>query len=183
VRTILYTDKTVAQCMSAMTERLNTRGSKNLEGWVEKNGNFEISIATPLIGKLNRRTHLHGKVERQSGLTTVTLNVASGTDLSGQIIIFIVVAIISVILLASGALVPALAIIFAGIALYIPLAGDNKNSPMLVSEVQRTLKATSKPPKKDKPQETRAAPLSANKNIPRPAPKPTTPPVRKPGEF
>lgn len=149
MRTVLYTEKTVAQCMSALTERLGTRGSKNLEGWVEKNGSFELSIATPVIGKIERRTRLHGKAERESGVTTVNINVASGTDRSGQIIIFVAMTAIAIYLLTQGALVPALAVFLAGVALYIPLAGDNKNSPALVSEVQRTLKAANKPPKKE----------------------------------
>jgi hypothetical protein len=169
--------------MSALTERLNTRGGKNLEGWVEKSGNFEVSLSTPLIGRISRRTRLHGKAERQAGVTTVTLNVASGSDRSGQIIIFVAVAAIGIFLLASGQLVPALAVIFAGLALYIPLAGDNKNSPLLVSEVQRTLKASSKPPKKDKPQDTRAGTPALAKPAARPAPKPANPAVRKPGDF
>lgn len=149
MRTLLYTDKTVGQCMSAITERLGTRGSKNMEGWVEKNGNFEMSIATPVIGKIERRTRLHGKAEREAGITTVSINVPSGTDRSGQVIIFVAITAISIYLLTQGLLVPALAVLFAGIALYIPLAGDHKNSPALVSEVQRTLKATNKPPKKE----------------------------------
>ncbi|MCC6616694.1 MAG: hypothetical protein IT320_24685 [Anaerolineae bacterium] len=148
MRVVFFTDKTVAQCMTALHERLQSRSSRSLEGWVEKNGNFELSIASPVIGKVTRRTYLRGKVEREGGLTQVKVDVSSGADRRGQIIIFIACALVAVALMANGAITVALLAVAAGGALYIPLAGDNKNSPLLINEVQRTLKATTKRPKK-----------------------------------
>ncbi|MCA9906373.1 MAG: hypothetical protein KC547_21100 [Anaerolineae bacterium] len=148
MRVVFFTDKTVSQCMTALHERLQARGTRSLEGWVEKNGNFELSIATPVIGKVTRRTYLRGKAERESGVTQVKVDVSSGADRRGQIIIFIACTLVAAALLANGALAFALLALAAGGALYIPLAGDHKNSPLLISEVQRTLKATTKQPKK-----------------------------------
>jgi hypothetical protein len=176
VRTVLYTEKTVAQSLSALTERLHASG-KRLDGWVEKNGNFSLSLSSPVIGKISRRTHIHGKLERTGGITTVTLDVPSGADPRGQLMIFIALAMIAIILLASGNLVPALLLVGAGAALYIPLAGDHRNSPLLISEVQRALKATAKPPKKPTEPAAGRAPSARP-----PAPK-TSAPVRKPGDF
>lgn len=171
MRMVLYTEKTVAQSLSALTERLGSAG-KRLDGWVEKNGSFSISTISPVIGKISRRTRIHGKIEKGQGITTVTIHVASGADLRGQIMIFIALGVIALILLASGNLALALLLAFAGAALYIPLAGDHRNSPALISEVQRTLKATTKPPKK--PTDPNAAR--------RPAPKPATP-ASRPGDL
>jgi hypothetical protein len=148
VRVVYYTEKTVAQCMSALTERLNAKSSRHLEGWVEKNGHFELSIVTSIVGKLSRRTYLRGKAERDSGITKLTLNVSSGADRRGQLIIFFACALVAVTLFAAGQIALGLLIVGCGAALYIPLAGDQRNSPHLISEVQRTLKASAKPPKK-----------------------------------
>lgn len=172
MRMVLYTEKTVAQSLSALTERLGSAG-KRLDGWVEKNGSFSMSTTSSVIGKISRRTRIHGKIEKGQGITTVTIHVPSGADRRGQIMIFLALGVIALILLASGNLTLALLLGFAGAGLYIPLAGDNHNSPTLISEVQRTLKATTKLPRK---------PVDSNAAARRPTPKPATP-VRKPGEF
>ncbi len=172
MRMTLYTEKTVAQSLSALTERLSSAG-KRLDGWVEKNGSFSISTSTPIIGKISRRTRIHGKIEKGAGITTVTVHVPSGADSRGQIMIFIAVGMMALILLASGNLALALVLGFAGVALYIPLAGDHRNSPVLIGEVQRTLKATTKPPKK---------PIETNAPARRPTPKPAAA-ARNPGDF
>ena len=156
MRVLFFTDKTVAQCMTALHERLQSRSSRSLEGWVEKNGNFELSIATPVIGKVTRRTYLRGKAEREGGVTQVKVDVSSGADRRGQIIIFIACGLVAVALLANGAVTVAILAVAAGAALYIPLAGDDKNSPLLINEVQRTLKATTKKPKKPSDSKTAA---------------------------
>ncbi len=156
MRVVFFTDKTVSQCMTALHERLQAKGTRNLEGWVEKNGNFELSIATPVIGRVTRRTYLRGKAERESGVTQVKVDVSSGADRRGQIIIFVACILVAVALLANGALAFALLALAAGGALYIPLAGDHKNSPLLIGEVQRTLKATTKQPKKASDSKTTA---------------------------
>jgi hypothetical protein len=180
VRIVFYTDKTIAQSMTALNERLQAKGSRNLEGWVEKNGHFSLSIATPVIGKIMRRTHLRGKVERESGVTQVILNVPSGATRVGQAVIFVACGLLALALLVNGTLLPALLILFAGAALYVPLAGDQKNSPLLLNEVQRTLKTSVKPPRKSetKPPVPKAStPKSPAARRP-PAPG-TTPPTRK----
>lgn len=174
MRMVLYTEKTVAQSLSALTERLGSAG-KRLDGWVEKNGSFSISTTSPIIGKISRRTRMHGKVEKGSGITTVTIHVPSGADPRGQIMIFVAVGMMALILLASGNVALALLLGFAGIALYIPLAGDHRNSPVLISEVQRTLKATAKPPKKPASDAAAASRRAA-------APKASTA-ARKPGDL
>ncbi len=159
MRAVYYTEKTVAQCMSALTERLNTKGGRRLEGWVEKSGHFELSIATPIVGKLSRRTYLRGKAERDGGITKLSLHVSSGADRRGQLIIFFACALVAITLFAAGQIVFGLLIVVCGAALYIPLAGDQRNSPILINEVQRTLKASAKPPKK--PSEMRASAKAA----------------------
>jgi hypothetical protein len=172
VRLVLYTEKSVKESLSALTERLGSAG-KRLDGRIEKNGNFSLSMISPVIGKISRRTHMYGKIEKGTGITTVTVHVSSGADPRGQLMIFVALGMIALILLASGNLALVLLLAFAGAALYIPLAGDHHNSPILIGEVQRALKATTKAPKK---------PADPN-NARRPAPKPAVSPTRKPGDF
>lgn len=119
-----------------------------LGGWVEKNGAFSLSTSSPVIGRFERRTVLRGKIERESGLTVVRGDVPSGVDKQGQLIVFIALALLAVLILTSGNVVPALFVIPLGAYLYIPMTGDRANSETLMTELQRALKAKATPPKK-----------------------------------
>jgi hypothetical protein len=158
VRFVFYTDKTVAQCMSAINERLQTKSSRNLEGWVEKNGNFEISISSRVFAKFSHRTHLRGKVEREAGTSIVRGNVASGLERSQLLILGLLLLLACLAMIFSGQLLIGLALGFFGVLFYIPLMGDNNNSPLLISEIQRTLKAGAKSPKPTTPAAKAATP-------------------------
>jgi hypothetical protein len=50
--------------------------------------------------------------------------------------------------MARGNALLAITVMLAGAMLYIPLAGDHKNSAVLLKELRSTLKAKDKPPKK-----------------------------------
>jgi hypothetical protein len=151
VRFILYSEKTVTQCLTAINARMHVKGTASrptLDGWVEKNGAFSISMSAPVIGKFTRRTVLKAKVERENGITTIRGSVPHGVSREGQAIIFVALAIVAVIIITEGnALFGFLLIPFAAY-LYIPLHGDHLNSALLIDEVQKTLKAKPKPPKK-----------------------------------
>jgi hypothetical protein len=151
VRFILYSEKTVTQCLTAINARMHVKGTGSrptLDGWVEKNGAFSISMSAPVIGKFARRTVLKAKVERESGVTVIRGSVPHGVSREGQAIIFVALALVAVIIITEGnALFGFLLIPFAAY-LYIPLHGDYLNSAMLIDEVQKTLKAKPKPPKK-----------------------------------
>lgn len=202
MRFTYYTEKTVAQCMSALNERLQQKGtsrSPGLEGWVEKNGNFSIAVTTKVARRFPRTTRLQGKAERLGGVTIVKGSVADGAAARERIIIVVALAIVGAFIITTGNPLPGAAVIGAGILLNIPLAGDHQNSEYLTVELQKTLKAKTTPPVvvRKAAEVKRAAPArkpaSAKKTAstaktsaarkPTPAPKVTTPtavPVSRP---
>lgn len=149
MRFTYYTEKTVAQCMSALNERLQQKGSSSrpgLEGWVEKSGRFALGVSTRVIGRFPRTTRLQGKAERLGGVTVIKGAVADGVEPRDRVIITAALALVGGFIIVSGNLLPGLLVIGAGLALNIPLAGDHQNSQILLHEVQRTLKAKETPP-------------------------------------
>ncbi|MCK6579013.1 MAG: hypothetical protein L6Q98_13000 [Anaerolineae bacterium] len=150
MRLDLYTEKSIAESLSALNARLQAKGSSrsNLEGWIEKSGTFAVSITTPVAGKFSRRTTLHGKLERRDGHTVVHIDVPSGANRQGIVLMIGAVALISIALMASSNVMLALALLPIAAYLYIPMRGDHDNSAALISDVQRTLKARNTPPKR-----------------------------------
>ncbi len=151
VRFVLYSEKTVAQCMTAINARMQAKGTSTrpaLDGWVEKGGAFSLGISTPVIGKFARRTTLNAKVERQSGVTIIRGSVPNGSSKEGQLVVFGGLALVAATMIANGNALFALLMIPFAAYLYIPMRGDLLNSEILIDEVQKTLKAKPKPPKK-----------------------------------
>jgi hypothetical protein len=147
LRFVLYTDKSVAQCMTALNGRMQAKSSR-LDGWVEKNGRFSLSTASTVARRFTRRTHLRATATRDEGYTVIRGYVPDGVSQQGQWVIYGALLLIGLIMFASGQLLPALIAVFATGALYIPLTGDHINSGLLMGEMQRTLGAKATPPKK-----------------------------------
>ena len=147
MRFVLYTDKSVAQCMTALNARMQAKSSR-LDGWVEKNGRFSLSTSCRIARRFTRRTHLRATASRNEGYTVIRGYVPDGVSREGQAVIYGALLLVGVVLVASGNLLPAVIAVFATGALYIPLTGDHINSDMLVGEVQRALGAKFTPPKK-----------------------------------
>jgi hypothetical protein len=146
----LYTDKTVPQCLTAINERMHLKESSTrpaLDGWVEKNGAFSLSLSAPVMGRFARRTALRAKVERENGVTVVQGSVPGGVSRNGQIVIFIALALVALTIIGGGNLIIGLLLIGLAAILYIPMQGDYLNSSALLDEVQKTLKAKPSPPK------------------------------------
>ncbi len=151
MRFVLYSEKTVAQCLTAINERMHAKETSTrpaLDGWIEKSGTFSISLTAPVVGRFTRRTALSAKVERESGVTVIQGSVPSGVSREGQAFVFIALALVALALIGSGSVLFGLLLIPIAAYLYIPLHGDYLNSAALVDEVERTLKAKQKPPKK-----------------------------------
>ena len=105
MRFILYSEKTVTQCLTAINARMHVKGTGSrptLDGWVEKSGAFSISMSAPVIGKFARRTVLKAKVERESGLTIIRGSVPNGVSRRGRPIIFVALALVAVIIISRG---------------------------------------------------------------------------------
>ncbi|MBI5671234.1 MAG: hypothetical protein HZC41_24825 [Chloroflexi bacterium] len=144
-----YTDKTVAQCMSALNERLQQKGTASrpgLEGWVEKNGNFSMAVTTKVLKRFPRTTRLQAKAERLGSVTVIKGSVADGVTPKEQVVIVGALALVGLFIISTGNLLPGLIAIAAGVLLNIPLMGDHQNSDYLTSELQKTLKAKTTPP-------------------------------------
>ena len=149
MRFTYYTDKTVAQCMSALNERLQQKGTSSrpgLEGWVEKNGNFSLAITSKVVKRFPRTTRLQGKAERLGSVTVIKGSVADGVTPREQVVIVGALALVGLFIISTGNLLPGLIAIAAGVVLNVPLMGDYQNSEMLTSEIQKTLKAKTTPP-------------------------------------
>ncbi len=148
---VLYSEKTVAQCLTAINARMHVKGTSSrptIDGWVEKGGTFSINMTSTVIGKFTRRTRLTAKVERENGVTVIRGSVSHGASRQGQAIVMIALALVAISIISSGNALIGLLLIPFGAYLYIPLHGDHVNSVILLDEVEKTLKAKSKPPKK-----------------------------------
>lgn len=144
MRFVMYTEKTVPQAMRAINERLHAPGTKSrpqLDGWVEKSGNFAIGVTTVVYGRFRRRTILRGRAEREGGITIVQGTVPGGLDRNHQRIILGIMILIGLLTLSQGNAILAIISVLAGAALSIPLQGDYDNSEILLTELQRALKA------------------------------------------
>lgn len=191
MRFTLYTDKTVAQCVSALNERLHAKEANTRAGWggkAEKNGEFSMALSSKVARRFTRTTRLHGKIEREAGVTMIQGYVPDGVSGREQLTIFGAIALVAVILLAGGNALLAIVALLAGGALYIPLRGDYKNSEVLMRELRSVLKAKETPPKKPaqikpaasssalgaRPKTPLGSSLSTRKPTPAPKKRPTT---------
>jgi hypothetical protein len=147
---VYYTEKTVPQCLSALNERMNAKASSTrpaMDGWVEKNGQFSIGVSTDVAGRFRRSTYLRGKLEKLGPYTAIKCNVSNGATRENLVVIFVAMALTALALIASGNILMALIVLPVGSAFYVPLTGDYHNSEVLLSEIQKTLKAKTTPPK------------------------------------
>ncbi len=157
----LYTEQTIAQCLSALNERMHLKPTASrpaLDGWLEKSGAFSLGVSSVVVGRFNRSTYLRGKLERQSGYTVIHGSVSGGASHRDKLVIFVTLALIAAALALRGSVTLALVVAPIAAALYIPLTGDHQNSETLIGELQKTLKARGTPPKAaKKPGETSPA--------------------------
>ena len=193
---VLYSEKTVAQCLTSINARMHVKGTTSrpgLDGWVEKSGAFAVGVTTPVIGKFTRRTFLKAKVERQNGMTIIRGSVPEGVTKQGMVVIFVALAVVAAVIMGSGSVLLGLVLIPVGAYFVILLRGDFHNSEYLLDEVRKTLKAKPTPIKKSTTSDTKTArPTVARPTSTRPgsaAPKkattstPVQPPQRPPGDY
>lgn len=163
MRVELYTDKTVPQCMAALQERMQVKGTPSrpaIEGWTTKEGRFSITTSSPVIGNFKRTTKLRAKAEKDKGFTKITGFVPDGLDRRTQIILFGVTVVVCVLVALIGLLFLGIVIALAALAFYVPLMGDYNNSDYLMKELKKTLNAKTSPPKTT-PSAAKPAPMKA----------------------
>lgn len=150
MRFVLYSDKTVSQCLTALNERLQAPAAANrpaLSGWIEKSGRFSIGLKTIVLGTFTRTTHLDGTIERENGSTVIRGSVPDGVAPTGQMIILLAMIAVGLLIMVQGKALLGIIAMIIGTAIYIPIRGDYENSDRLLMEVEKTLKADPKPPK------------------------------------
>ncbi len=165
MRFILYTDKTVSQCLSAINERTQVKGTASkpgIEGLIAtKSGTFELSTSTRVIATISRRTTLTAQLDRENNMTIVRGSVPSGAPPQGIVLMFVVMGLIALFLASENTLLAGAMIVTAGV-LFVVLRGDYINSEYLLDETMKTLRAKETPPKP-------AAKASAPKTLSAPA--------------
>lgn len=139
----LYTQKSVKECMTAIKERLQSK--QGLEGAAEKDGRFWLAIRSPVVLGIQRRTHLDAQCERSGSTTVIRGAVSHGVPPKNAAAVVGVAVLIGAIILLNGEGVLGILAIVIGLALYIPLVGDARNSETLLKEVKRTLNAKDAP--------------------------------------
>lgn len=148
---VLYTEMTVAQCSRAINDRLQAKPTKTrhaVDGWVEKSGRFSMAVTLPVFARIKRTTRLMGVMKRESGQTVIRGYVPDGVEPQWQRIIGIIIVLVVGGILINGQLVLALAILAGSVLAFVPMAGDWKNSDLLLIELEKTCKASPKPRKK-----------------------------------
>lgn len=152
MRFVMYTDKTVAQAMKAINERLHASGTKTrpqFDGWIEKSGQFALGVTTTVRWRFRRKTWLNARAERDSGYTIIQGNVPSGLSRQKQTAVLGIMIVIGLILgFTQGSAILAIVAVLAGAAFSIPMQGDFDNSEILLRELQKALQAKFTPPKK-----------------------------------
>ena len=152
LRFVMYTDKTVAQSMRAINDRIHATGTRTrpqMDGWVEKSGRFAMAVTTTVRWRFRRKTFLHGRAERESGMTVVRGNVPSGLSRNKQALVLGMMIVIGLALgFTQGSAILTIVAVLAGAAFSIPMQGDFDNSEILLSDLQKALKAKFAPPKR-----------------------------------
>lgn len=161
-----YTEKTIAQCLTALNARMQAKPTSTrpaLDGWVEKSGGFSLGVTMPVIGRFKRTTYLQAKLARQGSVTQISGSVSSGIPRDGQILVYAALSVVVLVMALSGSIYGWLLVPF-GALLYIPMKGDDTNSTLLLDELQKTLKARAKPPRKagDAPAKPRTSARAAS---------------------
>lgn len=145
----LYTTRTVRQCMSALTDRLEAKPTKTrpaLDGTIEKGGKFKISVRQPVANNFHRTTRLRGIAKRENGVTVIRGYVPNGVARNRIGVIIGSTALVGVFFMINGSLVPGIIATVLGAALYVPLVGDYNNREILLKELQKATKAKQTPP-------------------------------------
>jgi hypothetical protein len=160
MRFTFYTDKTVAQCVQALQERLQS-GSK-LQGRVDRGSpHFSLTSTTKVFRNFARSTRLQGTLTREEGVTVIKCYVSQGVERGRWLLLLLGALILAVIFYAAGNAILTIMTVLIGLWSYIPLTGDAENSDFLLRELKRVLQAKDTKPKAEKA-DTSSAPSGAS---------------------
>ncbi len=145
MRFVLFTEKTVSQCLKDINERLEARPTKTrpeLDGWIEKGGSFSVAVTSRVLNRFNRTTRLNAQAARESGVTVIRGYVPDGVSPHWLRVLFAGLLTVTLILFLINEPMIGLLVFLFGSLLYVPLRGDYVNSETLLIEIERTLKAS-----------------------------------------
>lgn len=151
MRFTYYSDKTVRQCMSALTDRMEaapTKARPAMDGHVEKGGKFTLAVTLPVGGRFYRKTKIRGKMRRDGGVTVIEGNVPTGVPRERIGFIIAIALVVGVLMVLAGAGIFGIIVALMGVALYIPLVGDYNNGEYLLKELKKAVGGKQNPPKK-----------------------------------
>lgn len=151
MRFTLYSEKPVAECVKALTERLGqsvTATRPKLEGYAEKSGKFALALSSHVPGGFSRKTWLEGTMSKEAGVTVIRGSVPDGATPQRQRYIMIATPAVGLFLAATGALMLAFMAVALMLIVLATLRGDYTNGDRLLLEIERLLKANPKAPKK-----------------------------------
>ncbi len=144
MRFVLFTEKTPAQCLRALHDRMQAKETKRrpaLGGWIEKSGRFSLSLSSPVLGKFQRTTRLRGRAKRDKGTTIIRGSVPNGASRSWLSFIAAGISGVALYFFSLGQLMLALLVAVIGSAILLALYGDYRNHDVLLHELEKTLKA------------------------------------------
>lgn len=148
----LFTEKSTAECIKALSERLEAKATRTrpaLDGYAEKKGGrFALTLSQPVVGPIQRSTRLEGHIAREHGLTVIRGSVPDGAPPRARWIVVGALLAAAVIALVAAQIIVTAVLIPAALGVYVLLKGDYENGDRLLVEVERALKANPIPPKK-----------------------------------
>jgi hypothetical protein len=146
MRFILYSDKSVSECIKALNERV--QGGGKFQGQVDKaKSQFSLTTSTKVLKRFARSTRLSATITREEGVTVIQGYVSEGMELGRWLLIFAVIMAAAVIFYVAGNAILGIMAALFGLWSYIPLTGDSDNSDTLLREVRRLLDAKETKPK------------------------------------
>jgi hypothetical protein len=154
MRFMLYTERSVAECVKALSERIAqspTATRPALDGYADKTGRFAVALTTEVFAKFTRKTWLEGTLARESGATVIRGAVPDGAPPKRQRLIAYAIPVVGVFLALNAAWLLAAAAVILMTVVWVTLKGDYENGDRLLLEIERLLKASPRPPKKPAP--------------------------------
>lgn len=150
MRFTLYTEKSLTDAVKTLSDRIQAKqNSKNgVRGNVAKNGEFSLWVSCKVAYMFKRTTTMNGKIGKEGGNTVIQGFVPDGMSPYWMTISGVVWAVVCLGFLLIGEPTPAILGVGVGLFAGFSLRGDYRNSESLLIDIEKTLKASPKPPKK-----------------------------------
>lgn len=146
----LYSEKSAADCIKALSDRLlqsETPTRPALNGSVNKNGKFRLTLRQKVLAGITHETWIEGEISKEQNITLIRGRVPDGAPPDRQRLVAIAIPVSGVIMLLREQAVMAVVVMGLLMLWFIMLRGDYMGSDRLLLELEKNLKASPKPPK------------------------------------